>query len=279
MKRQIFRQVALERLSSPEQLDQLMRVTTPRGWLALLALIGLIVTVVGWSFSDTIPTEVVGKGILLRGGRVLSVVSSTPGQVDAVLVRVGDIVEQGQAIARVKPGVLANGDAGIAQPVEVRSPHTGRIVEIAVAQGSVVGTGTAIASLEDTTKPLEAVIYMPPENGKNIQVGMEVQISPSHVRREEYGFIRGNVESVATFPSTFQSMMLVLANEQLVQEFLAGGTPIEIRIALVPDATTPSGYRWSSSNGSPVVINSGTLCLATVTLDEQRPINLVLPIR
>ena len=38
MNKSIFRQAALERLSSPEQLDQLARVTQPVGWLALLAL-------------------------------------------------------------------------------------------------------------------------------------------------------------------------------------------------------------------------------------------------
>jgi hypothetical protein len=38
MDKPLFRQAALERLSSPEQLDQLVRVTHPLGWLALLAL-------------------------------------------------------------------------------------------------------------------------------------------------------------------------------------------------------------------------------------------------
>ena len=34
----IFRKVALERLSSPEQLDQMVQVTNPKGWLALTGL-------------------------------------------------------------------------------------------------------------------------------------------------------------------------------------------------------------------------------------------------
>ena len=38
----IFRKVALERLSSPEQLDQLMQVTSPKGWLALAGLGALL---------------------------------------------------------------------------------------------------------------------------------------------------------------------------------------------------------------------------------------------
>ena len=38
----IFRKEALERLSSPEQLDQLMKIVTPRSLLPLLALGGLL---------------------------------------------------------------------------------------------------------------------------------------------------------------------------------------------------------------------------------------------
>ena len=35
MTRQIFRKAALTRLASPDQLDQLMQVTSPRSWIAL----------------------------------------------------------------------------------------------------------------------------------------------------------------------------------------------------------------------------------------------------
>ena len=63
----IFRQVALERLSSPEQLDQLMPLIALRGWVALLTLIGLVVLALAWSAFDTIPTQVTGRGILIRG--------------------------------------------------------------------------------------------------------------------------------------------------------------------------------------------------------------------
>lgn len=42
MARAIFREAALERLSSPEQLAQLMRLSAPTGRLSLLALAGLL---------------------------------------------------------------------------------------------------------------------------------------------------------------------------------------------------------------------------------------------
>jgi HlyD family secretion protein len=40
---QLLRKASLERLSSPEQLDMIMRVTSPLGWVALVAIGVLIV--------------------------------------------------------------------------------------------------------------------------------------------------------------------------------------------------------------------------------------------
>ena len=98
----IFRKVALERLSSPEQLDQLMQVTTPQGWLALGALGCVLATALGWGIFGSIPTEATGEGILLRRGGVSEVVATGSGQVEAVLPRVGDVVRRGQVVARIR---------------------------------------------------------------------------------------------------------------------------------------------------------------------------------
>jgi HlyD family secretion protein len=98
----IFRKVALERLSSPEQLDQLMEVTSPKGWLALAGLGALLATALTWGVFGTIPTETAGEGILIRQGGVSNVVAAESGQVEEILVAVGDVIEKGQAVARVR---------------------------------------------------------------------------------------------------------------------------------------------------------------------------------
>ena len=48
----LFRKVALERLSSPEQIDSLMRVITPKAWLTLLPVYGLIALALAWGWSS-----------------------------------------------------------------------------------------------------------------------------------------------------------------------------------------------------------------------------------
>jgi len=97
----IFRKVALERLSSPEQLDQLVQVTDPRGWLALTGLGALLFAAVGWGIWGSIPTESRGEGMLLRKG-VSSIVSAANGQVEEILVSVGDVIEKGQPVATIR---------------------------------------------------------------------------------------------------------------------------------------------------------------------------------
>src|SRR5690625_3300256 len=99
--KKIFRKVMLERLSSPEQLDTLMRVTSPKGWIALIAMVCILVTAVFWSVFGTISTKVHGQGIMVSPDGVHNVVSQSAGQISDVSVQMDDYVEKGQVIARI----------------------------------------------------------------------------------------------------------------------------------------------------------------------------------
>src|SRR5262249_33206829 len=154
--------------------------------------------------------------------------------------------------------------------------------EIKVRPGDVISRGAPLVSLQlvdnDEKTGLQAVVYVPAASGKNITPGMPVQISPSTAAREEYGFLLGKITSVSAFPSTHEGMMRVLANASLVENLSSGGAPYAVWAELLPDATTQSGYQWSSSKGSRVTVNSGTLCDVFIRVREQRPIELVLPL-
>jgi hypothetical protein len=274
MEKSLFRQTALERLSSPEQLDQLVRVTHPLGWLALLALSLVLLGAILWGILGSLPVQVVGQGLLLSAGGLHDVVSPATGQIVELDSGAGDVIQAGQIVARI---------SGPGQPISVAvtSPYSGHIVEILVDVGNQIEKGTPLLSLEGLNPEgqvdLVAVIYMAPAEGKKIRPGMEVQISPSTVRREEYGFMLGQVVSVGQFPATPQGMLRVLGNPELVKILSAVGAPIEVRVTLLTDSESVSGYAWSSQAGPPTQVDSGTLCNAWITLDQRRPISLVLP--
>jgi HlyD family secretion protein len=98
----IFRDAAVERLSSPEQLDQLVGITRPFDWAAATALLLGLVVLIAWSILGRIPTRVIGDGILLSsGGSVVDAVSGVAGRLASIDVAVGDEVRLDQVVARV----------------------------------------------------------------------------------------------------------------------------------------------------------------------------------
>ncbi len=128
-------------------------------------------------------------------------------------------------------------------------------------------------SLEKFDRELTVVTFVPAADGKRVEVGMPVQISPSTVKREEYGFLEGKVIFVAKYPSTPEGMMRVLRNNELVRQLAGLGAPIEVRAELRKERGV---YKWSSNKGMKEV-DSGTLCANSVIVATQRPISLVIP--
>ncbi len=161
----------------------------------------------------------------------------------------------------------------------IRASQAGRIVEIKVNPGEVVKPGTALATLAplEVQDGLIALLFMTPEKGKRVEPGMAVQIAPSTVRVQEYGFILGEVKSVSPLPVTPEGMRRILQNDQLVKQLSSSGAPIEIRVALKRNKSTTSGFTWSSSQGPPQPINSGTLLSGDVVIRKVRVLELIVP--
>lgn len=404
----IFRKAALDRLSSPEQLDRLMQVTDPRGWIALVGLVTVVVFAVAWSIFGRIPTTISGTGLLMSAEGIREVEVLGSGVVSELRVAVGDPVEAGDTIARVGQPLLAQRvsqaqeqltllqrsrdrradftdrnraletqaldrerddlarrlevvgeritwlegrlaaeaealELGLLTPETVQntrqlleaargertgleldqqnnelarllldnqsrssmaevnarlreaerelqalslelsesstvvSPYAGFVREVRSDVGQIIAAGQAIVSVEMVDAPLHAVIYVPTE-GKRIRPGMVARVSPVTVRREEFGFIRGTVSFVSAQPATPQGMQRTLGNEILVQQLAGLGAPFLVEVDLERAADTPSGFRWSSSRGPALPVESGTTVTVDVVVEEQRPIGLVIPV-
>jgi len=166
----------------------------------------------------------------------------------------------------------------LSQNTQVMSPIEGRVVEIKISPGSVLAVGTAVVEIESEGNTLEAVIYIPPEQGKRIKPGMQVHLEPSTVKREEFGMMLGTVETVSDFPMTPQGMTAVLHNETLVTKFSHDGAPYAAKVILEQDPSTTTGYRWAVGDGPNLHLTSGTLARAEITTRRQRPLDLVIPL-
>ena len=312
MSQSLFREVSLERLSSPEQLDELIKVTSPRAWFALVAMGCILISAIVWGFLGSIPTKITGHGILINNGGVTSVKHHASGQVIDVRYKPGDIVKKGDVLARIELPELVEEINSLQstlyemeknqridspeykvvrrQVIQLRekldyksqivSQIDGRILELNIDKGNIIQPGESLVTLEQYggTVKMEAVIYVPAEQGETILPGMEAQISPTIVNKEEYGFMLGRVISVSDYPATNQRIMQTLGNENLVSLLAGQGAPLMVKIDLIPNANTVSGYRWSTPGGPPMAIHSGTLIQSAVITHREKPISKVMPL-
>ncbi len=399
--KQLFRKAALDKLASPEQLDQLMQVTSPRGWMALWTVGGILVMVIIWSIFGSIPTRVDGEGILIRGGNLREFEATGNGVIVSLNIKVSDRVEAGQIIAsidqpdledkittakreheelqretesvkledgatiaglratiaghqadiertqselekveeelKIKRESLEKGlitrakvltierdkvnlEANVTRvratvssiraqirqvqqrtrgrEIEVESAYRrweelrdksarvsnvtattgGRVVELKKTVGDQVSQGEVIAVLEPLSSELQPVLYVSSTQGKLIQQGMEAEISPSTVKKEEYGFMKAVVGYVGDYPVTPEGAVSVVANAALVKELLGQESKIELRVNLITNADTPSGYEWSSSTGPPFMIAGGTRVTVSVVVASKAPYTYILPV-
>jgi HlyD family secretion protein len=107
---------------------------------------------------------------------------------------------------------------------------------------------------------------------------MPTEISPTNVKREEYGFMLGQVRLVGELAASPQYVQSTLRNEAMVKDMTgSGGSVTELRAILREDKATPSGYAWSTSTGPPFKIESGTIVNVNVIVDRKKPITLVMP--
>lgn len=312
MAKKLFRKISLDRLSSPEQLDQVMTVTTPRAWMALAAMGLLVLAVTIWGIWGSIPYKTYGKGILMTSGGIHSITHPSSGILLDIRVYQGDRVKQGDVVARLEQPDLVKAILREQHALEVLekepvlneeaidskkrdietlqqellyasnviAPVNGRILESRVTKGDMVEPGKSLFSIVEEgtdTQDLVGILYIPASQGKQVLPGMEVHVSPAAVKKEEYGYMLGRVVSVSQYPATAQGMLLTLGNEELVNELAGESAPVEIRVELEINQETVSGYLWSTPQGPPGFIDSGTLCSGSVTIVTQRPIQMILP--
>jgi len=160
---------------------------------------------------------------------------------------------------------------------QLKSTVTGRVVEMKKRAGDAVTAGEVVAVLEPESAEMEPVVYVNSATGKQIKPGMEAEISPTTVKREEFGFMKGAVSYIGEYPVTPQAVQSVVANQALAQELLGNSAKLEMRAAIGKDTKTPSGYSWSSSAGPNFKIPSGTKVTVSVVTERKAPITYVLP--
>lgn len=461
----VFRKSSLEKLSSPEQLDKLIKITSPRSWMILAFFVLIVVATVIWSLTGSIPKKIQAQGIIISSGGAKSVFSTVEGEISDVTIERNDYVHIGDTIARVTQGPMVDDavqteqqikeiesfslnvtsntlkmsesnlnlldiknqisdidkqliktrnnnptvkmvtdldkslieiemyqadlikktselksienemegnqkllEAGALAPSEydkyIESKNTavfnqrnallnleqsqknqlslqkqyaqaktdfsndvqylmfkratleanfaatksakldtlykkrrdlqqklkaseivshveGQVLAVMANPGNVVQKGVEVAKILEKgghVNNSNAVFYVPVENGKKLIPGMRINVYPSTANRQEFGHMIAVITNISKYVVSADEMRLKLGNEELVNTFLKQGVLVQVDAYLLKDPQTKSGYYWSNKKGKTLTVLDGTMCSASVTVEKNKPITLLLPL-
>lgn len=88
-KQQLFRQTSLDRVSSPEQLNDYIRVVNPGVWITLCAVLILLAALIVWSVFGTLPTTL-EEACVADNGVLTCYLSDVSGVAAGQSVKIGD---------------------------------------------------------------------------------------------------------------------------------------------------------------------------------------------
>jgi multidrug efflux pump subunit AcrA (membrane-fusion protein) len=304
MKKEIFSEEALSRLRSPEQLDSLFRVTQPVTWMALIMMCVLAASILLWSVYGVMSESVSAVGMIIDSAGVVNIYHDAGGKLSEVLVRPGMRVAKGDVVARLsQPSItseiassrqnipmsanrqqvesgISNFDAVVNkwyQSTAVISDYDGIVSEVAVNDGDIVSPGSTVICTvrrDQGRDDVSALMYVPLNSGKMVKRGMVARLAPSGADDSEDGSLMGVVRDISEYPVSSAGIMKNIGNADVTQWILQqlGGAAVEVRVDLVRDPKSGSGYLWSSIVGNHPQVSAGSSCTGVIVVKRTPPL-------
>lgn len=164
----------------------------------------------------------------------------------------------------------------------ITATASGTIVSVDAQVGQFVIPGDTIVDLEPSTtattpQRLEAIVYIPLNAGKQVELADSARIAPSNLRPGDNSRLLGAVRSVSFAPVSDEALQAQLGNGTLVRDYSSQGPSFSARLSIKAPDSEPSGYLWTTTEGDEAELSPGTPISARITVDEVRLLTLALP--
>lgn len=195
MKNELFRKSSIERISSPEQLNDYIKVSKPGVWIVMVALLIMVFSVFYWAIASEMPnTQTLNSSMLV---------------------------------------------------------------------------------LDKQTQKYVVYSYVTLEQASLIKEGMEAQVSPANISKDEYGYIKGKIAEVSLYPVSMEEAEYNLGNANVADNLITSTNDVQVKIELETDEASSNSLKWSSEQGKKAIVRPGLYCSANIVVSTTRPIDYV----
>ena len=264
MSNKLFRQQAMDTLESPDKINDYIRVTGPSFYLWLVSRLVCVIAVCIWAFNSTINEFVKINGIAFPHQQIMHVHTPLDGRITEVFIRKGDEVKQGDILFRYITGDAVR---------ELRSSHTGVVLSHKVVQESFTALEPCVYLLpKDQVKHLkEMVAFVTYADLRKLKVGMEVQATPTDLKREKVGYMYGRITEIDELPTSSKEVAQMFKLEEFSSAVFPSEAAFMVRIRLEDHPQDKDRIHWSHQRGEDIDVKIGTFCSLHI-VTRNRPV-------
>jgi len=264
--REIFRKSTLEKMTAPEELDELLQVNSVKTWLLFAVICFVLAGMLLWGFLGVITHDTGGFGIIRIHDLPREVVSQCHGQVDSVFCKTGDQVEGGRTLLTI---CSLEGKTHIA----VSAPFNGEVTGLNVREGTFVTAGLPLLELVRSYDTIdvapEVIFFVKEQEIPKLKTGMvaNMEVVKAGVPPD---FLTGKITFIAGHPASRNAILKYFPDDaQSLQldkyEFH------EVRASVMIDPG-----KMSASDRSMIKSLNGLNCRVKVTVSRQSPMAFLL---
>lgn len=268
----IYRKSALERISSPEQMDKAITVTSPLSWLALGAVTVIVVVTLIWSIVGTLPVTVSTMGIVTAPTSTNSVYAPEAGRILEILVRENQTIRKDEPVIKYRVGSFG-------EPRTICATQPGVVTKIMVTNDSDVSRGGDVLRFTPafSTRASQVVVcYVKQSDADKLKLSKkkEASVSLQSADSQTYGHMTARIVSIDDYPATEAGMSDVLGTGNGLSSVFKADNPsvVAVTCELLEDSSTVSGYYWSNKRGAKKEVEDNALVNVKFIVDEVRPI-------
>lgn len=244
-------------------------------WLLYLLAFAFSLFLLASLFVVEIPTVVKGKGWFLLGGEIQQISSFHNGIFKRWLVEEGDSIKKDQVIAEIIT-------LDEKKTIQVTSHLDGKISEILIYSGTKVNIAEALAIVTkegDNRHDLEVMAFVSSLEGKKVNVGMKVLLSPSVTSPYQEGYLLGEVHKVGKLPIAKSSLYSLIKIPEIAKYMRnnVDAEPFLVFIKPIKNDQHKTGYLWSKK-GPSFLLDSGIITDVTIIIDEKAALKLICPL-
>ena len=264
---ELYRISSLERISSPDQLDTMLKISSQMSWLALAGATLIVVITIVWAFIGRIPMTVTTTGIVTSPDGTNAVYSNTAGTVTKVFVARGDKIYEKDVLMEV--------ETDRKETVQILSDQVGFVGEIVAPEGSIITPNSEVLRLSPNTDSHQVVVcYVLTADAQKIKRGDNAYISLSSSDSKSYGHMVGRVINIDAGAASQNAQKKVLGSENnLNKSFSSDGKAVTaVTCELYPSDSSVSGYFWSNTKGDQLAVNNRDMCSVKIITKQVKPI-------